>query len=389
MPAYVLLVGDDDVIPFFRKDDPLWPDHTESSHTSTDAVLGPIVNNDFFLTDNPYGDTDGSDWNHGRLEKTVGRLVGDTALDLLTFLGNAMDGPALGSPPRAVMASWDIFDLRLFGFNNDALEYVQDWGFEAGEGMIDDNQWRRSDYISAISSQFTILVNGTHSREKGTTAPPDEGRRHGGGLPRHHHHGHGAPAAVLRPGRVSDRVLAGGEQPHRQAHPGGRLGFRGQRRDQLRLSVRLRAVHREDLQSVLAPCPAGGRWRGEPRPGPAPGQERLLDRLLERVRPQGEHGDHLLRHPVDKDPEDLGREVRGHTGGRTVATLLEPARRGGRELQHQRHRRRLALQPRPHHRARLRPRRRSRASFPPPRPDRCSRPASWSWCCRRAPRSRA
>lgn len=172
MPVYILLVGDDDVIPFFRKDDPTDGDDTESAHTSTDAALGPIVNNDFFLTDNPYGDTDGSDWNHGRLEKTVGRLVGDTALDLITFLGNALEGPALGDSHRAILASWDTFDLRLFGFDNDAREAVDDWGFSFGDGMVDDNQWRRSDYISAISSPFTILVNGTHSNQKETSTPP-------------------------------------------------------------------------------------------------------------------------------------------------------------------------------------------------------------------------
>jgi CSLREA domain-containing protein len=174
MPSYVVLVGDDDVIPFFRKTDPQTGDSTESAHTSTDAALGPVVNNDFFLTDNPYGDTDGSDWNHGRLELTVGRLVGDTALDLMTFLQNGLEGPALGSSPRAVMASWDGFDLRLFGFGNDPLEYVQDWGFGAGDGMIDNDDWRRSDYLSAIGSQFTVLVNGTHSNQTHTTAPPSK-----------------------------------------------------------------------------------------------------------------------------------------------------------------------------------------------------------------------
>lgn len=171
-PSYLVLVGDDDVIPFFRKDDPLWPDHTESSHTTTNDRLQLLVTNDYFLTDNPYGDTDGVDWTHGRLELTVGRLVGDTALDLLTFLGNALEGPALGSPARAILASWDTFDLRVFGFDNDAREAVNDWGFEASDAMLDDNQWRRSDYISAIGSQFTILVNGTHSSQVVTTTPP-------------------------------------------------------------------------------------------------------------------------------------------------------------------------------------------------------------------------
>lgn len=171
-PAYAVLVGDDDVIPFFRKDDPLWPDHTESSHSTTNDRLQLLVTNDFFLTDNPYGDTDGANWTHGRLELTVGRLVGDTALDLLTFLGNALEGPALGSPARAILASWDFFDLRVFGFDNDAREAVNDWGFEASDAMLDDNQWRRRDYISAIGSQFSILVNGTHSWQGGTTTPP-------------------------------------------------------------------------------------------------------------------------------------------------------------------------------------------------------------------------
>ena len=112
-PYYLLLVGDDDVLPFYRYNDPF---NDEAGWTVTLATNPPIraTDNDYILTDTPYGDLwGGTDWRLGDLELAVGRLLGASADDMRYLLNNSLATD--GGTWRAVMASVDGWEL---GYNN-------------------------------------------------------------------------------------------------------------------------------------------------------------------------------------------------------------------------------------------------------------------------------
>ncbi|MBN2393206.1 MAG: exo-alpha-sialidase [Anaerolineae bacterium] len=122
-PYYLLLVGDDDVLPFYRYNDPSndegidkissWCDHGWCTDSDTNPAIH-ATDEDYFFTDNPYGDLwGGTDWRTGDLELGVGRLVGDSADDMLTLLESSLATD--GGTWRAVMASVDGWEL---GYSN-------------------------------------------------------------------------------------------------------------------------------------------------------------------------------------------------------------------------------------------------------------------------------
>lgn len=119
-PSYLLIVGDDDVIPFYRYNDPSddegindRPSCPTAHGWCPDSNTNPAIHatdNDYFFTDNPYADlAGGTDWQTGDLELAVGRLVGAAAADMLTLLDSSLATD--GDTGRAVMASvagWEL-----------------------------------------------------------------------------------------------------------------------------------------------------------------------------------------------------------------------------------------------------------------------------------------
>ncbi len=122
-PSFLLLVGNDDTIPFYRYNDPS-DDEGVDSRTSCPAADGwcvdsdtnPEINatdHDYILTDNPYADLyGGTDWQTGNLELWSGRLLGDSAADMLSLLAEGVDWNN-GQQGGIVMASVDGWELGL------------------------------------------------------------------------------------------------------------------------------------------------------------------------------------------------------------------------------------------------------------------------------------
>jgi len=126
-PNYLLIVGDDDTIPFYRYDDPSNDEGIdlfdcdgapgrEHPGWCVDSATNPAIratDEDYFFTDNPYADLGGgTSWQKGDIELWVGRLLGASAADMLSLLeeGVSWDNGRRGS---VVMASVDGWELGL------------------------------------------------------------------------------------------------------------------------------------------------------------------------------------------------------------------------------------------------------------------------------------
>jgi CSLREA domain-containing protein len=176
---YLLILGDDDVIPLFRRSDPCDGDDTESAHLDSggDPVLDRVIAGDFVLTDNWYADTNNSGAHRGELELNVGRIIGDTASDLLGLFQGGLSGPSVPAlSPRALMASWDHQDLH-YGSASYAsvLEHAQDWGFAVNDDLVDNEDWDKADFLQEAQNGYSVMITGNHGNPWNSTAPEYDG----------------------------------------------------------------------------------------------------------------------------------------------------------------------------------------------------------------------
>ncbi|MFC2023937.1 C25 family cysteine peptidase, partial [Chloroflexota bacterium] len=111
-PEYLLIVGDDDLIPFYRTWDASeregvhlydCDDDGSCEHPGwcEDSDTNPAIHatdENYYFTDDFYGNMRDTEWQGGELEMVVGRLVGETAADMLTLLesGTTMERQGTG-----------------------------------------------------------------------------------------------------------------------------------------------------------------------------------------------------------------------------------------------------------------------------------------------------
>lgn len=164
----VVILGDDDVIPQFRRKAPC--EGEERRYSEADAVLGRVVNNDYLLTDNHFADTNHSQWDEGKVEIDIGRIIGDTAADMQRLFESGLAGIGFGTPARAVLASYDHGDLDFLG-SEGVIAHVRAWGYSASSTMVDNNDWRRDDLLTALATQFSLFAFSGHADPWGVGAP--------------------------------------------------------------------------------------------------------------------------------------------------------------------------------------------------------------------------
>lgn len=111
-PRFLTLVGDDDILPFYRYNDPYDDEQTWTVSSGTNPAVR-ATDHDYFFTDNPYADlAGGTDWQTGDIELWNGRILGETAADMLALLEEGVNWDN-GRTGGIVMASVDGWELGL------------------------------------------------------------------------------------------------------------------------------------------------------------------------------------------------------------------------------------------------------------------------------------
>ncbi len=183
-PKYLAIVGDDNVIPFVRQDDPTFTNTEKMYLGGMEAILDDVVANNYFFTENKYADINDTDWEKGDIQLAVGRIVGESATDMTRFLQRATLGPRLATN-NAVIASYFEHDPIIPGANNDAVDALRD---ERGFNILNDTEtpptiqndnWTEKNLTDAMANGFGIFWFWGHGyRDHISTPMPEEGMLH-------------------------------------------------------------------------------------------------------------------------------------------------------------------------------------------------------------------
>ncbi|MBM3190634.1 MAG: hypothetical protein FJZ90_18195, partial [Chloroflexi bacterium] len=167
-PGWLLIVGDDNIIPFYRRDDPANAEANHPNVWNNHPVLNAAVSRDYYFTDNRYADMDDANWQRGDIDLAAGRIVGPTAAEMTNFFLNAMDGPALDTN-RAVLGTYGGRDFILPGANNDLVEALRD---ERGMDLKNDTEipvtvendtWTEAQFRAIMNLGFDLFHFQGHS----------------------------------------------------------------------------------------------------------------------------------------------------------------------------------------------------------------------------------
>lgn len=172
-PQYLVIAGDDNVIPFYRKSDPTG---SEGKHPGGgNAVLSALRKNNYFFTDDVYADLstvhDGLAWNRGGVELAVGRLIGAQARDMSALLQASYYGPSGANTARAIVGSAcgvDAQDIanRFVGRGYDVRNDTET------PDTVDSNGWQESTLLGLMGKDYQILHHANHANEDEWCTPP-------------------------------------------------------------------------------------------------------------------------------------------------------------------------------------------------------------------------
>ncbi|MBN1661036.1 MAG: hypothetical protein JXA93_21755 [Anaerolineae bacterium] len=166
-PEFLLIVGGDEVIPFYRVDDRSYGDDEHTYvHIDNNDPVGRVPQEHYLLSDNHYADVGGGkgDWEKGDLELSTGRIIGHSAAAMRAFVENgALKTPAL---ERAVMAS------RSAAHNLDTVRdrlnsrSVTIYG-ENNPDLTENDTWTRAQWLAALEQEYQVLAYQGHGAYDG------------------------------------------------------------------------------------------------------------------------------------------------------------------------------------------------------------------------------
>jgi hypothetical protein len=175
-PSYLMIVGGDNIVPFYRMNDsdyrPCWipgwvPGDVGTcerdgygSYANTSHPIGFSYHSNYFLSDNIYGDVGGGkdDWEKGKLELGVGRIVGPNADAMRRLIANGRNVSKVSEAGFAVIPriSYRGVQTALIGRGIDGH------GFE-NPNLVGNDNWNRSDFLTMWETNSQWYYAGLHS----------------------------------------------------------------------------------------------------------------------------------------------------------------------------------------------------------------------------------
>jgi len=122
-PEYLMIIGNDEIIPFYR----ICAPRAEDEHKYYEGKT--FFWNGYYFTDNPYADTSGDDWKEGKVELASGRIVGVTSNDMKDLIERGIMGndQNVDNAIVAIMLGWntdadDTLDKKFEVLNDEIIE---------------------------------------------------------------------------------------------------------------------------------------------------------------------------------------------------------------------------------------------------------------------------
>jgi hypothetical protein len=166
-PEFLLIIGGDEIIPFFRADDRSYGDEEIQVATIDDNdPVGRVPHEHFLLTDNIYSDIGGgkSEWELGLLELSTGRIIGHSAFAMHQFIDNAwLETPALN---HAVMATRSEMHEPVTVRERLNSRNVTIYG-ETDPDLTENDNWTRDQWLTALQQQYQVLAYQGHGAYDG------------------------------------------------------------------------------------------------------------------------------------------------------------------------------------------------------------------------------
>ncbi|MBM4460387.1 MAG: DNRLRE domain-containing protein [Chloroflexi bacterium] len=170
--SYLLIVGDDNIIPFYRVDDPADAEDDFPTVGNNHPVLNDVVSHGYLFTDNRYADMDDADWDEGEIDLAAGRIVGPTAAEMTNFLLNSLTGPAMDTG-NAALGTYGGRDFVLPGADNDLAEALEDdLGLDLNNDTeapitVENDAWTEANFRGVMNLSFDVFHFQGHSNNDG------------------------------------------------------------------------------------------------------------------------------------------------------------------------------------------------------------------------------
>jgi len=175
-PLYLLIVGDDPVVPYLRVNDPVGSENNHA-YSGVHPILDALTQHDGFFSDAKYADLNDRSWKHHPADLAVGRIVGAGPWDMITFINSGQAGPDVSSG-HFVAATWAEFNfdheydvqgpIRRFGFN---ILYDGVGAFESIDIVDHWYRWPKSHLVHAMQQAFACMGYGGHGEHNWITVP--------------------------------------------------------------------------------------------------------------------------------------------------------------------------------------------------------------------------
>ena len=173
-PDYLVIVGGDEIIPFYRLNDSNYFDTADNNpENSNDPVLH-VFDENYFLSDSPYADTSGNDYDEGEVELSMSRIVGHSAYEMEKFVQLGVVGPEdLESGLVASRSANHDVDAIINALNNKNANIIG----ENNPDLTENDAWTENDLKNAMEQGFQIMAylgHGAYDALHGTNNWPSE-----------------------------------------------------------------------------------------------------------------------------------------------------------------------------------------------------------------------